>query len=446
MLTLPAEFLTLISPYAALFSKRVFNHVQLLVTGAILTPAKRTITAVLRIMGRQDDKAFHKYHRVLSDANWLALKASPILLRQILTVLVGDAPLVIGIDETIERRWGANINARAIYRDPVRSSDSHFVKCSGLRWMSVMVLTKIGWANRVWALPFLTALCPSEGFYQTKKRAHKPLTDWARQLLLVVKRWVGERKVIAVADSSYAVISLLHALMGQVSLITRLRLDAALYEPTPPVVAGRRGRKRLVGKRLPTLQKMALDTTTRWESLTVSDWYGGQSQSVEYVSQTAVWYHTGKPPISIRWVLVRWEGSLAGFVSNDPTLEAADILAYFVRRWSVETTFGLVRAHLGVETQRQWSDKAISRTTPVLLGLFTLVTLMAQGLSQQDLLRSQSSTWYVKAYPTFSDALACVRRHFWQKMYFQTSGLEADVVKLPLNQFQLWENALAWAA
>lgn len=155
-------------------------------------------------------------------------------------------------------------------------------------------------------------------FYQIKKRAHKPLTDWARQLLLLVKRWrsrvrVGKRRVIAVADSSYAVISLLHSLVGQVSLITRLRLDAALYEPAPPVVAGRRGRKQLVGKRLPTLQKMALDTTTQWESLTVSDWYGGQSQSVEYVSQTAVWYHTGKPPLSIRWVLtVRRCGALGG--------------------------------------------------------------------------------------------------------------------------------------
>jgi hypothetical protein len=230
-------------------------------------------------------------------------------------------------------------------------------KCSGLRWMSVMVLTKIGWANRV----FLTALCPSEGFYQTKKRAHKPLADWARQLLLVVKRWVGERKVIAVADSSYAVISLLHALTGQVSLITRLRLDAALYEPAPPVVAGRRGRKRLVGKRLPTLQKMALDTTTRWESLTVSDWYGGQSQSVEYVSQTAVWYHTGKPPISIRWVLVRWEGSLAGFVSNDPTLEAADILAYFVRRWSVETTARAAPLWVGSGALRGGNPTAVER-------------------------------------------------------------------------------------
>jgi hypothetical protein len=446
MLTLPSEFLRLISPYAALFSKRVFCHVQLLLAGAILTPAKRTVTAALRIMGRQDDKAFHKYHRVLSDANWSARKASRLLLRQILTLLVRDAPLVIGIDETIERRWGASITARAIYRDPVRSSESHFVKCSGLRWMSVMALTKISWANRVWALPFLTALCPSEGFYNAKRRAHKPLTDWARQLLLVVKRWVGKRKVIAVADSSYAVISLLHSLVGQVSLITRLRLDAALYEPAPPRISGQRGRKRLVGKRLPTLQKIAQDTTTRWNSVTVLDWYGGRSQAVEYVSATAVWYHTGKPPIAIRWVLVRWEGKLAGFVSNDPTLEAVDILAYFVRRWSVETTFGLVRAHLGVETQRQWSDAAISRTTPVLLGLFTLVTLLAQALNEQGLLSSQSSSWYQKAHPTFSDALASVRRHFWREMHFQTSGLEADVVKISLTQFQLWENALAWAA
>lgn len=446
MLILPAEFLTLISPYATLFSKRVFNHVQILLTGAILTPAKRTITAVLRIMGLQDDKAFHKYHRVLSHANWSAFKASRILLGQLLTVLIGDGPLVIGIDETLERRWGAHITARAIYRDPVRSSDSHFVKCSGLRWMSVMVLAPISWANRVWALPFLTALCPSEGFYKTKQRAHKSLTDWARQLLLLIKRWVGERKVIAVADSSYAVISLLNSLTGQVSLITRLRLDAALYEPALPAPAGKPGRKRLKGNRLPTLQQLAAVPTTEWTALTLNDWYGGQSQQVEYVSQTAVWYHAGKPPVAIRWVLVRWAGKLAGFVSNDPTLEAADMLAYFIRRWSIETTFALVRAHLGVETQRQWSDAAISRTTPVLLGLFSLVTLLADGLWQMNLFRTQTSSWYAKSHPTFSDALASVRRYFWQKMRFQTSGLETDVVNLSAFQFRLWENALAWAA
>ena len=238
---LPREFLALISPYASLFSKRVFVHVQLLLAGAILTPAKRTITAALRIIGLHQYKAFHKYHPVLSHAYWSALAASRILLHQLLITFIGEEPLIIGIDETQERRQEANITARGIYRDAVRSSGSHFVKCSGLRWMSVMLLVKIRWADRVWALPFLTALAPSKGLYTAKKRAHKPLTDWARQLLLLVKRGVDDRQLIAVADSSYAVIDLLHRLVGQVSLISRLRLDTALYEPVPPAEAGRRG-------------------------------------------------------------------------------------------------------------------------------------------------------------------------------------------------------------
>ncbi|MBN8820793.1 MULTISPECIES: transposase [unclassified Spirosoma] len=206
---LPDEFLSVILPYASLFCKRVFAHVQLLVAGAVLAPGKRTISSVLRIIGLNNEKAFHKYHRVLSHSQWSTLAASRLLLDQLLNLFVGDGPLIIGIDETLERRWGPKIQARGIYRDAVRSSGSHFVKCSGLRWMSVMLLTKVSWANRVWALPFLTALAPSERYYADKPRLHKKLTDWARQLLLQVKRWVGERAVIAVGDSSYAVIDLL---------------------------------------------------------------------------------------------------------------------------------------------------------------------------------------------------------------------------------------------
>lgn len=161
---LPSEFLTLILPYANLFCKRVFVHVQLLLTGALLAPGKRTVTSVLRIMGLSQEKAFHKYHRVLSQAQWSALRASRILLHQVLGVFVGDGPLVVGIDEHLERRWGAKIKGRGIYRDAVRSSGSHFVKSSGLRWVSVMMLTPISWAKRVWALPFLTALAPSERY------------------------------------------------------------------------------------------------------------------------------------------------------------------------------------------------------------------------------------------------------------------------------------------
>ncbi len=442
----PSEFSSVILPYAQLFCKRVFAHVQRLTIGAILAPGKRTVTAMLRIVGLQQEAAFHKYHRVLSHARWSARRASQILLHQLLTRFIGQQPLVIGIDETLERRWGPKIQARGIYRDAVRSSDSHFVKCSGLRWISVMVLTKMPWANRVWALPFLTALAPSERYYADKPRTHKKLTVWARQLLLQVKRWVGERTVIAVGDSSYAVIDLLGSLQGRVSLISRLRLDAALYEPVPPRSAGQRGRKRLKGQRLPTLRTMATDEQTRWVSVTVSEWYGGQSQLLDYCTGTALWYHAGKKPVAIRWVLVRVAGKLTGLVSNDLHLEAQDMIGYFVRRWSIETTFALVRAHLGVETQRQWSDKAIARTTPVLLGLFSLITVLADSLQQQGLLVSQVSSWYVKGHPSFSDAIACVRGYLWRETNFCTSASEVVHVKMSQHQYQLWQSALAWAA
>lgn len=443
---LPSEFLTVILPYAGLFCKRVFAHVQLLTLGAVLAPGKRTITALLRIVGLQQEKAFHKYHRVLSHARWSARAASRVLLQQLLTSFIGQQPLVVGIDETLERRWGPKIKARGIYRDAVRSSESHFVKCSGLRWVSVMVLTKIPWANRVWALPFLTALAPSERYYADKPRTHKKLTVWARQLLLQVKRWVGERTVIAVGDSSYAVIDLLSSLQGRVSLISRLRLDAALYDPVPVRLAGQRGRHRLKGNRLPTLLAMAADKQTRWESLTLSEWYGGVSQTLDYCTGTAIWYHSGKKPVTIRWVLARVDGKLTGLVSNDTQLEAYQMIAYFICRWSIETTFALVRAHLGIETQRQWSDKAIARTTPVLLGLFSLVTLVANSLERQGLLVVQTSSWYVKDHPTFSDAIACVRMYLWRETNFCTSASKTIRVKMSQHQYQLWQNALAWAA
>lgn len=446
MPTLPSEFLEVILPYAGLFCKRVFVHVQLLAAGAILTPGKRTISSVLRIVGLSQDKAFHKYHRVLSQAHWSARRASCLLMNQLIEVFLGNGPLVVGIDETLERRWGAQIKARGIYRDAVRSSDSHFVKCSGLRWMCVMVLTKVSWANRIWALPFLTVLAPSERYYTDKLRKHKKLTDWARQLLLQLKRWLPYRHIIAVGDSSYAVIDLLKALEGKVSLISRLRLDAALYEPTPPRSVKQVGRKRLKGKRLATLAQLAGAGALAWQWLEVTDWYGSQPQRVEYATGIAVWYHSGKPPVSIRWVVIRLEGKLTSLVSNDSSLTAEQIISYFVRRWAIETTFALVRTHLGVETQRQWSELAIARTTPVLMGLFSIVTLLANSLQKQGRLVCQVSSWYVKDHLTFSDALAAVRCYLWQESNFCTSGSDVVHVKMSQQQYQLWQNALAWAA
>ena len=291
-------------PFATCFTAAVWRHVLVLVAGALLAPGRRTVTAALRVMALDRTASFAVYHRVLSTARWSARAVARRLLLVLVTTFVRDGPVVVGIDDTIERRWGARIEARGIYRDPVRSSRGHFVKASGLRWITVMLLAPIPWAGRVWALPFLTALAPSERFAREHGRRHKRLTDRARQLLLLVARWLPGRRLVAVADSSYAVIELLAAVCRRLTVVTRLRLDARLFDPPPPRRPGTRGRPRLSGARQPTLAERLADPGTRWRRVTVAGWYGRTERRIDLISGTALWHHPGKR-VSVRWLLVR---------------------------------------------------------------------------------------------------------------------------------------------
>lgn len=447
---LPIELVSFILPFACLFSKRTWHSGLVLLVGAVLSPDKRTVSAALRVMGLSDERHFQNYHRVLNRAIWSSRQASRILLTQIIGMLAPKGVLVMGIDDTIERRKGKRIAAKGIYRDPVRSSDSHFVKVSGLRWLSLMLLVEVPWAQRVWALPFLTVLAPSERYNQTHNRHHKKLTDWARQMITQVRRWLPERSIVVVADSSFAALELLNAALElplPIHLVTRLRLDAALYQPAPPRLPKQMGRPRKVGDRLPTLKTLLSDATTAWQAVTMERWYGGRNYLVELTSQTGVWYHTGLPPVPVRWVLVRDpQGKFEpqAFLCTDLNVTPEQMLHWFRQRWQVEVTFEEARAHLGVETQRQWSDLAILRTTPTLLGLFSLVTLMAH--SRQADLPLHQTAWYVKPLPTFVDALALVRALFWKHRLFQTSTSPTEMVKVPKALLECWSDLLCYAA
>jgi hypothetical protein len=435
MPTLPTKYSTILNAFAQLFSKRIWGRVQVLLAGAILSPAERTVTAALRAVGLSQEKHFQNYHRVLNRAVWSSVEASRILLMLLVGTFALFGPIVFGLDDTIERRRGENIKAKGIYRDPVRSSHSHMVKASGLRWLSLMLLAPIPWAGRVWALPFLTVLAPSERYYEKKVCKHKKLTDWARQMLFQLRKWLPERTLVVVADSSFAVIELLSRmtqLKNPICMIARFRLDAALYEPvvlTPSKV----GRPRKKGKRLPTLETVLDDEQTIWQPLIVQEWYGEKQREIEICSDTAVWYHSGKPPLSIRWVLIRDPKkkfkSQALLCTNLET-SPEQIIQWFVRRWQVEVTFHEVRTHLGVETQRQWADLSILRITPALLSLFSLITLLANCHAQKNQLLIQRTTWYNKKLPTFSDALATVKQEFWSQIFFRTSRKNNDNQKL----------------
>lgn len=452
MRNLPPAIIQVLRKFELLFSERVWVWAQVLIVGAILAPGKRTVTAVLRIMGLSQDGQFQNYHRVLNRAVWSPRAASRVLLRLLVNTFVSlDAPVVLGIDDHIERRRGAKISARGIYRDAVRSSTSFFVKTSGLRWVCMMLLVPIPWVQRIWALPFLTVLAPSERYHQERKQRHKTLSDWARQMIIQVRRWLPDRLIVVVTDSSYAVLELLSACQGlrqPVTMITRLRLDAALYDPAPPKKTGQRGRPPKKGKRQPTLATRLDDPTTDGSDTAVR-WYGGRTRTVRLATGTAIWYHRGKPTVAIRWVLITDpEGKFRtqALLSTNLELTPVQIVEWFVQRWQLEVTFEEARAHVGIETQRQWSDRAILRTTPTLFGVFSLVTLFAHQLLQGQDLPMRQAAWYTKERPTFSDTLAFVRQHLWPATISWMSPEEPDMVKIPSDLLARLTDALAYAA
>jgi DDE superfamily endonuclease len=451
MVTVPVTLTRLIVKFAPVFSKRVWEHVQVLVVGALLAPGTRTVTAVLRVMGLSQERHFQNYHRVLNRARWSSLAVAQVLLGMVVRTFASTGAVVIGLDDTLERRRGPQIKAKGIYRDPVRSSHSHMVKASGLRWLCAMVLAEIPWAKRVWALPFLTALCPSQRYHQQRGQRHKSLPQWAGQLIRLIHRWLPGRELVVVADSTYAVIELLKQVSETpaVSLITRLRLDAALYDPAPARTSRQHGRPRKKGARRPTLQHVLENPQTPWTRLTVNSWYGGGEREVEVCTDTAVWYHTGLPPVMLRWVLIRdlqAEFKAQALLSTQLSHSPAQILAWFVRRWTMEVTLQETRAHLGIETQRQWSDLAIGRTTPALFGLYSLVTLLAHSLPPAQTGRVRTAAWYAKPHPTFSDTLAVVRWELWSHSHFSMSSAKSKVVEIPRSLWERLTDALCYAA
>ena len=446
---MPCEFVALIVAFAPLFSKSVFQHVQVLLVGAILSPGKRTVTQALRVMGKNQDPHFQNYHRVLNRAVWSSLAAAQILLGLLISAFARSGTIVLGLDDTIERRRGDKIAAKGIYRDPVRSSHAHFVKASGLRWLALMLLGPLPWAQRLWALPFLTCLCPSQRYDEQRGRAHRTLTDRARQMLLLVARWLPGRDLVVTADRSFAALELLEAVRAQVAVVTRLRLDAALYEPAPERRVKQTGRPRKKGRRLPPLQQVVTAKATQWQSVTVKGWYGQRERTVDMVSATCVWYHTGMPAVPMRWVLIRDpEGKCDPQALLCTQLEATPlhVLEWFVTRWQVEVTFEEARAHLGMETQRQWSATAVARTTPCVLGLYSLITLLAERLCSQQALTVRRDIWYAKERVTFSDTIAMVRRWLWTEQYFQMSKTQVDMIKVPRALFERLTETLCYVA
>ena len=448
MPSLPFEMIVVLAPFAQLFSARVWQHVQVLVTGALLAPGQRTVSSCLRVMGLSGETHFTNSHRGLNRAAWAAVPASKILLGLLLRVLVPPgATIVLGADDPVERRSGRHIKATGCYRAAVRSSRKHIVKCFGVQWVARMRLVPVPWSTRVWALPFVTALCwPAKS---RPKRRHKTRVDWVRQLVKQTRRWLPGRLLVLVVDGGFAAVALAWAGVGtHVTRVARLRLDAVLPHPPTPPPPGRRGRKPTKGKRQRRVNLWAARTDTPGQDTTV-DWYRGERKRLRVFSRTALWYTPGLAPVALRFVVVRDPaGHLAdtAFCCTDLSASPEQILHGVVLRWSLEVTFEEARAPLGLETQRQWTDLAIARTTPVRLGLCSLVTVLAAHFCPSGQIPIVGSAWYRKPEAPFADCLAWVRPRLWGARYLATSAPQADFVQLPREVFDLLLTDLPLAA
>jgi DDE superfamily endonuclease len=456
-LHLPQAFIAWMAPFLAAFRRRSRDTAAALAVGALLAIGPRTVTNCLRALGLAEHPSFTAFHRVLNRNVWSGLALARTLLGQLVPAFEPSRPFVIiGVDHTLERRRGRRIEPASHFHDAVRSTAKQKITSRGLRWISAMLLVQVPFAGRIWGLPVLTALTPSKAWCEHHKRRYRPVTKWAEMakvpmaqaigmpsegelLLLTLHRWLPDRMIVAVMDGEFTAIDLLHRLRRYMIVVTRLRLDACLFDPPSPYKG--HGRHPQKGAQQPSLMARITDPATVWKrtvQASRTSWRTGGW--IEYAFGTALWYHGGKEPLPIRWVLVRYPDKrhdTEAFLCTDTQMGPVDVLDCYNRRWSMETTYEEARAHLGVETQRQWSDPAIFRTTPLLFGLYSLVTLYVQQNAERLALSPRRAAWYPKPAATFADALARLRQHVWFER-FATSAGAADIKEsLPPDLQQL---------
>ena len=415
------------------FSKPTHLRFLLLMGAAVLTVGRRTVSNMLRTAKGMARGHASSYHRFFSKRAWSLWPLSRALAEYIIERYHPPGAVPVVFDDTVDGHKGKKVYGKGCHRDAVRSTHSYTAFRWGLKWVALCILVKFPGAKRPWALPVLVALYRSKEWNKKHRRRHKTPPELARQLMAVLLHWFPERKFVSAGDGGFSTHDLAgfaHRHQSRATLVGRFYPKANLYGPPPKRRSPKGGRPPEKGRKLASPESVVKRSApTR---LRVS-WYGGGSRTVEVVSGTGLWYRTGDGVVPVRWVFVH---DLSGthrdeyFFSTDPTMTPKEIIETFTGRWSIEVTFQELRAYLGLETTRGWTEKTVLRAAPCLFGLYSVVALAYAALPERQA-RAGRVQWTGKTEITFSDAIAAVRQQLWRHWVFKQSRHAVAFSKLP---------------
>jgi len=448
MHSIPKAARAVIEEFAPAFTRPTLVRFTFLLFAAILTTGQRTVANVLRTMGRAVPGHPSSYHRVFSCRRWCSWKLARGLATFIIDCWLPQGPVPLVGDDTVDEHRGKKVYGKACHRDAVRSTHSYTAYRWGHKWVVLAILVQFPFAARPWALPVLVALYRSPQWSKTHNRRHKTPAELMRRLLAVFLHWFPQRKLVFAGDGSFAthpLASFAHRHRKRLALVSLFYADANLYAP-PPVVRGKQiGRPRKKGIKQPSPADVV--AKSRLRRLNVA-WYGGGRRDVAVVTATGHWYKGGAGLVPVRWVFVHdCTGTHRDqyFFTTNLGMTPKQIIETYTGRWSIETTFQEMRAHLGLETTRGRTENTVLRVAPCLFGLYSVVALLYAQLPSK-WRRSFNIHWPGKTHVAFSDAVSAVRRWLWVEWAFVTHGQNNTFTKLPPPLRQLLLHALTQAA
>lgn len=448
MLNLPNAMITILAFFAPLFSRPVYKNALELITAHFLCTGKRTVTNLIKRLGKHKDGKFTKYFYILRKAKWSAFDCSKIVFLLIIDrLLPKNARIEINIDAHLNRRRGPQIKGLGYHRDAVASSKHQKVLTTGHNWLVATVCVSMFGSKYKWSLPFLSyLLTPEKPLSSSRNKAdlkgkgrHKKITKITSQFIIQIRRWLGpKREVVVVADSAFCCREVCRTCIKyNIIFCTQLRLDASLYD-FPPTHKSKRGRPRVVGKRLSNLETIVNDRKQKWVRLT-APWYSGKTKDLDVLTGTCLWYHNTVGGVPIRWILTRdptGENKPIAILVTDFRICAEQAIAFFVGRWSIETTFQEINQHLGLETIHTWSDTSINRTAPVIIASYSLACLIVNE-SVKDTgveISPQTTSWYEKNTTTFSDVMVYLKLLILNEKYFPQWGKKRRCEKIDIQE------------